>query len=125
MNFGANLKIELYYNCMTQRQLSDKLGIGYSTLTKYSMLKNPSLPNVEIAYKIAKELNTTVEYMLTGKDPIVKNRQTLPPELNEYIQLPEEYRHIVKNLIHELHKCQYINSRGSAHEDRNLQGKDY
>lgn len=41
--------------------------LGYST-SKYTAWKNGSIPNLEIAYKIAKYFNVTLDFLSTGEN---------------------------------------------------------
>ena len=50
---------------MTQKQLAAAVKISYNTLQ--SWINKDRLPNAEQAVMIAKTLNTSVEYLITGK----------------------------------------------------------
>jgi len=65
LQFWRNVKEELEYNLITQKELAEKTGISYNTLQSW-ITKN-RLPDAEQALKIANELNTSIEYLLTGK----------------------------------------------------------
>ena len=82
--FWKNVKNELEYNLITQKELAAKLGISYNTLQ--SWITKDRLPDAEQALKIAKELNTSIEYLVTGKveHQEIKNPhiQDLLPKLN-------------------------------------------
>ena len=67
MGFKENLKSELDYQGMLVKELSLKSGIKKQTLDNYLSTHN-SVPNAEIAVKIAKALGTTVEYLITGEN---------------------------------------------------------
>ena len=61
------MKDELEYNMMTQKQLADSIKVSYNTFQ--SWITKDRLPNAEQAVKIAMALNTSVEYLVTGKQP--------------------------------------------------------
>lgn len=65
LQFWNNVKEELEYNLMTQKELAQSLNISYNTLQ--SWITKDRLPDAENAVKIAKTLKTTVEYLVTGK----------------------------------------------------------
>ena len=67
LKFWKNLKDELEYNMMTQKQLADSIKVSYNTFQ--SWITKDRLPNAEQAVKIAMALNTSVEYLVTGKQP--------------------------------------------------------
>lgn len=57
------IKILLIKNNLTQRELANKINISEEYLSKIISCKH--IPNVNIALKIAQELNTTVEDIFT------------------------------------------------------------
>ena len=50
----------------TQRELAEMIGVTAGALSKY--LKNEREPKMEIIANMATALNTTTDYLLTGKD---------------------------------------------------------
>lgn len=112
LQFWTNVKEELDYNMITQKDLARLVGISYNTLQ--SWITKDRLPDAEQALKIAKELKTSVEYLLTGKNesqsninPLVQN---LIPKLNH---LSNENLDLLKILAEKLQPPQiYKASRG-------------
>ena len=49
---------------MSNKEFAGKLGISINTLNMY--LYRDSIPSADIAVKMAKVLNTTTEYLITG-----------------------------------------------------------
>lgn len=78
--FWKNVKDELEYNLITQKELSVKLGISYNTLQ--SWITKDRLPDAEQALKIAKELHTSIEYLVTGK---IGNQETRNPHIQNLL----------------------------------------
>ena len=66
MGFRENLKDELIYKGIQTKELAILTGISLNTLNHY-LVQNATSPSVENAVKIAKALNVTVEYLVTGK----------------------------------------------------------
>ncbi|WP_041866103.1 helix-turn-helix domain-containing protein [Sediminispirochaeta smaragdinae] len=66
MDFIDRVKEELRNQKKTQEWLAWKAGISYNTLKGWTA--KGRLPNVEQATAIAKALNTTVEYLVTGEE---------------------------------------------------------
>ena len=90
-DFKANLRAELNYLGLTVKELSAKTGIPKGTLDCYLGVR-ASIPPADIAVKIARALNVTVEYLVTGqehkkqeKTPDINTRSLMQilPELNE------------------------------------------
>lgn len=66
MRFRENLKAELTYQGILVKELSAKTGISKRTLDNYLREKG-SIPPADYAVLIAKALNTSVEYLVTGE----------------------------------------------------------
>lgn len=66
MRFRENLKAELTYQGILVKELSAKTGISKRTLDNYLREKG-SMPPADYAVLIAKALNTSVEYLVTGE----------------------------------------------------------
>lgn len=69
MGFKENLKAELQYRDMTVKELANLSGIKKQTLDNYLSTHN-SIPSVDVAVKIAKALQVSVEYLVTGQDSL-------------------------------------------------------
>lgn len=91
MGFWDNVLIELDYLGMTNKALAEKCGFDASNIGRG--IKLGSAPSVETAVKIAKELNVSVEYLVTGYDSNLLNKQNL----NE-LQLLHKYSSTLKDL---------------------------
>lgn len=59
------MKAKLEYQGLTQRELAARIGESYNTLQ--SWINRNRLPNAEQAVKVASTLNTSVEFLVTGK----------------------------------------------------------
>lgn len=66
-NFWNNVKPLIKSNGLTQLKLSELCNIPFGTFQGW--IAKSVLPDVISAYKIATELNTTVEFLVTGKEP--------------------------------------------------------
>ena len=67
MGFKENLKSELQYKGMTVRELAELSGVNKQTIDNY-LSTHSSMPSAEAAVKLAKVLDVSVEYLVTGKD---------------------------------------------------------
>lgn len=65
--FRKNLRSELDYQLLTVKELSAKTGIPKPTLDCY-LGTRASMPPVDIAVKLAKVLDVSVEYLVTGQE---------------------------------------------------------
>ena len=98
MSFKENLRDELLYQDIKIKELSDKIGIPYSTILSYVCSKS-SLPKVDVAYKIAEALGVTVEFLMTGKQSD-NYKKSLSLTCRELISLPPDIVSSVQIIIH-------------------------
>ena len=110
MSFRENLKKELFYNDIKTKELARKINVPYTTTLSY-LDKREVLPNAEIAVRIAKVLNVTVEYLVTGHEEFKdsdfnKEEPVLNPTIDELLSLPKPFLTGIQNFIHVL----YLNS---------------
>lgn len=97
--FWDNVKSELDYLGITQKELSAKAGINIGTL-KNQICRNV-MPNIEDACKIATALNTSAEYLLYGSasDKYSSEEKSL---INSYRTLNQEQKKLVTMLLNNL-----------------------
>lgn len=103
MSFAENVKNELEFQGMQLKELSAKTKISRNTLDKYISGKNAVQPGVENAVKIAKALNVSVEYLVTGKtDTTEKVSSDSLQVLREYNKLNSFNKKTVVDLLNSL-----------------------
>ncbi len=64
--FRERLLDELNYQGLSKIDFAERIGISINTLNMY--LYRGSIPAADVAVKMAAALNTTTEYLITGKD---------------------------------------------------------
>ena len=105
MGFRENLKAELDYQGMLVKELAEKSGISKKTIDHYLITK-PREPLVSNAVAIAKALNVTVEYLVTGNIENKNKENSSPKDFISYTEkmskLNPEQRKIIFNLIDSL-----------------------
>ncbi len=101
LDFWNNVKEELEYKLMSQKELAATIDISYNTLQ--SWITKDRLPDAADAVKIAAALNVTVEKLVTGSECASKNIDT---ETNQIIHdirhLSSDDFKIAKTIIHRL-----------------------
>ena len=107
MSFKENLKNELVYNDIKVKELANRVKIPYTTMLSY-LDSRAIIPNAEIAVKIAKALNVSVEYLVTGKVDISKSsfKEKYPilyPTIQELLSLPKPILVGIQKFIHILY----------------------
>lgn len=77
LNFWINVKSELEYKGISQKELAASINESYNTLQ--SWINRDRLPNAVQAVKISEALGTTVEFLVTGTNPkkIQDNNETI------------------------------------------------
>lgn len=64
--FGERVQLLLEEIGYTQREFATMIGVSETALSRY--LKDEREPKMEVIANIATALNTTTDYLLTGKD---------------------------------------------------------
>lgn len=77
LDFWKNVKNELEYKGISQKELAASINESYNTLQ--SWINRDRLPNVLQAVKISQVLGTTVEFLVIGTNPkkIQNNSETI------------------------------------------------
>ena len=87
MTFWENVDSELKYQNKTRKQLASELGFDPTTISKG--ISNGSIPQADMALKIANYLNVSLEYLLgLPEKSASKNAQ----ETQKQIQLYKKYQ---------------------------------
>ncbi|TCP27968.1 helix-turn-helix protein [Tenacibaculum skagerrakense] len=99
MSFGKRIKEVRTSKKISQEELSTKVGIHANHLSRYE--RDVTLPSIEIASKIAKALEVSIDLLVFGKQDIEDNLQD-----NELINLfktvqsfDDDNKKTVKDLI--------------------------
>lgn len=109
MSFRDNLKSELEYQDIKVKELAAKTGLNRKTIDNY-LTKNSADPSATNAVKIAKALNVTVEYLVTGAS---KNEEILLPDnqttdflkiIKKLKNLPAEQKKIIFSIVDSFHE---------------------
>lgn len=78
MTFGKRLKVCIARTGVTQKVFARDFGISYSTLSGYTT--DARQPDLDTLTKLAKALNTSLEYLITGEE-------TNSSKINEILEL--------------------------------------
>lgn len=78
MSFWQNVETELSYKNISRKELAENASFAVSGISLG--LAHNSIPNADVAVRIAHFLGVSVEYLVTGKD-----RDTVPKENAELI----------------------------------------
>ena len=101
--FWNNVKEELEYKLMSQKELAAKTDISYNTIQ--SWITKDRLPDAADAVKISKALNRSVEYLVTGSElPEKSSNDSINSILHDLRHLSPEDIEIAKSVIHRFSK---------------------
>ena len=103
--FGERLAKLLEIEGYTQRELANMIGVTEAALSRY--LKDEREPKMEIIANIATALNTTTDYLLTGKDDTESFEETYRlVARGTAMMTDEEKMKLMKVLVnYPSHKC--------------------
>ena len=76
-NFKENLRSELNFQGVTVKELSARTGIPIASLDCY-LGTRATVPSVDVAYKIARSLQVSIEYLLIGENTNTENYRKKP-----------------------------------------------
>lgn len=82
MEIGNRIKERQKELKMKQKDILEKTNIAHSSMSTY--VTGAGVPNTEAIFKIAKALDTTVEWLLTGE---MSNNSTLTEDERELLML--------------------------------------
>lgn len=105
MSFKDNLRDEMEFQDMKQKELSEKTGISVNTIRNYINGHN-ALPSAEVAVKIAGALGVSVEYLVSGKKSGVQKIPFCIFQSPIWTQFPELWNRLRKNT----REAQIVNS---------------
>ncbi len=103
MGFKENLKDEITYQGLMVKEVAGKAGLSPGTMSNY-LKENSSIPSVDIAVRIAKALNVSVEYLVLGKEdkkegcPMAYNAE-IRKYADKMMGMTERERYLVESLI--------------------------
>ena len=92
-NFGKRLKIALKSSGYTQSKITEELNLSKNAITNYV---NGRLPKADILYDIAKTLNVSMEWLLTGSESESKFNDEKTSFNKNLIELTEEEINIIR-----------------------------
>lgn len=106
--FRDNLKEQIEYKGMIIKELAAKTGISKRTIDTY-VDSRAVIPNAEIAVKLAKALDTSVEFLVNGTESNKKidipNKENKKYEkyqkiLDDLRVIPQDFLPVLEAMIH-------------------------
>lgn len=104
-NFVERIDEILKSKNLMRKDLCEKIDISTQSLTDWS--RKGSVPNAEIMVRIAKELGTTVEYLITGETVEgIKLSQEDIQLLNDYHSLANPFKISINTMLSQFKEFQ-------------------
>ena len=100
--FNDNLKEQIKNKNLLIKELSSMTGISKRTLDTY-LDKRAVIPNAVTAYQLAQALDTTVEFLVTGKkEPSSLGEGRLRNITEDLLTLSDETQECIRIIVHAL-----------------------
>jgi transcriptional regulator with XRE-family HTH domain len=104
MEFSEKLREELDYKGWTVKELAATTGVSVNTLSHY-LNGNKSIPSADVAIRIAKALNVTVEFLFDSEETPM-SQKIVPLKIRriaeKVLRLDEFDRSAVETLIEKM-----------------------
>ncbi len=98
--FSDRLREEIDYLGLTRKELAYKANIKIRALDMY-IGSQGSMPPADVAVRLAKALNVTVEYLVTGEKTKSDNVYAEPSQIQKDLnRLPEPTRRFLEQTVH-------------------------
>lgn len=94
--FKENLRDELNFQGMTVKELAAKTGLIKGSIDNYLGVR-ASIPPADVAVKIAKALNVSVEYLVTGEG--IEEKELKNEVMQNFYSLPKNMQSAIKELL--------------------------
>ncbi|MBQ2355227.1 MAG: helix-turn-helix transcriptional regulator [Treponema sp.] len=102
--FAERLREEIDYLGLTRKELAFKANIKIRALDMY-LGSQGSMPPADVAVRLAKALNITVEYLITGEDSSKMHESTKITDFEKELNsLPKSTQDFIKTTVHLFYK---------------------
>lgn len=107
MDFRERLREEISFSGLSNKEIAAQAGISFRSLVSY-ISGQSCMPSADVAVKLAKALNTNVEYLITGDKTKSTNEKTNEESrklLHVYNSLPAEQQKLLLAVAEDISKC--------------------
>lgn len=105
MDFRTRLKEEISFSGLTNKEIAAKAGITKRAVDSY-VSNQACMPAADVAVKLAKVLNTSVEYLITGMEveSPAKTEKNARKLLHIYYTLSEKEKTLLLSVASDIEK---------------------
>lgn len=107
MDFRSRLREEIAFSGMSNKEVAAKAQITKRSLDSY-VSSQSCMPSADVAVRLAKTLNTSVEYLVSGEDApgqSAKSKENLRKLLHIYSSLPEKQKALLVSVAYDIQHC--------------------
>ena len=107
MDFRERLREEISFSGLSNKEVAAQAGITLRSLVSY-VSGQSCMPSADVAVRLAKVLNTSVEYLITGensKSLAESSHEESRKLLHVYKNLPEEQQKLLLAVAEDIEKC--------------------
>lgn len=106
MDFRERLREEIAFSGLSNKEVASQAGITLRSLVSY-ISSQSCMPSADVAVKLARVLNTNVEYLITGEKARTLTEKTTEESrklLHLYKNLPENQQKLLLTLAEDITK---------------------
>ena len=98
-SFSDRVREEIEFMGISQKELAFKAEVKKRALDMY-LGNRESMPPADVAVRLAKALNVTVEYLVTGEDKRISMSQNEMAVVKDLERIPANARDVLETVIH-------------------------
>ena len=107
MDFRERLREEISFSGLSNKEVAAQAGITLRSLVSY-VSGQSCMPSADVAVRLAKVLNTSVEYLITGENAAAPHGTAEEDSrrlLHVYAALPTEQKQLLLAVAEDIAKC--------------------
>ncbi|MBP3366024.1 MAG: helix-turn-helix transcriptional regulator [Treponema sp.] len=107
MDFRSRLREEIAFSGLSNKEVAARAEITKRALDSY-VSSQSCMPSADVAVRLAKTLNTSVEYLVTGESAAAqsaKAKENGRRLLHIYSSLPEPQRNLLLSIADDIQRC--------------------
>lgn len=107
MDFRSRLREEIAFSGLSNKELAAKANITKRALDSY-VSSQSCMPSADVAVRLAKALNTSVEYLVTGESDSAQSAKAKEHGrrlLHIYSSLSESQRELLLSVADDIRRC--------------------
>ncbi len=107
MGFRERLREEIEFSGLSNKEVAVKAGITNRAMVSY-VSGQSCMPSADVAVRLAKVLNTSVEYLINGEQELPQKaveKEATRKLLHIYNSLPDSQQHLLLAIAEDIENC--------------------